>query len=180
MNKREEIIQLAISFIKKYSFQELSFGYLAEQLNITKAAIHYYFKNKTDLGIAICEHLEEMFKQQQLYFEQHSELSAYQSLEKRIAFLSDGEICPAVSLQSDLNKYDEALQKKVIELAEVEYHTYVQILARKMDLEQAQILAQAHLASIKGARIYNRTLAIPFEQTILERVKKEINEVERT
>lgn len=179
MNKKKEIIKLSISFIKKYSFQELSFSYLATQLDITKTAIHYYFKNKINLGIAICEHLEEKFKKQLLYFENHNELSSWLSIQERIEFLSEGEICPVVSLQSDFNKYDKELQKKVTELVEAEYQTYLQILSRKIKVEQAEILAQNHLASIKGARIYNRTLSVPFEQTVLERIKNEIVEVEK-
>jgi Transcriptional regulator len=178
MNKKEAIIDLSISFVKQYSFQELSFSYLAEQLSITKAAIHYYFKSKTDLGVAICETIGAHFQEQQAYFEAHPEQSAYLLIEQRLGFLAEDEICPVVSLQADVNKYDATLQAKVRELAQIDYETYARVLARHLSFTQAQELAQVHLASIKGARIYNRTLGIPFEQTVLTKVQQEIREVE--
>lgn len=179
MSKKNEIVQLALNYVKRYSFQDLSFSYLAEQLDITKAAIHYYFKNKTDLGVAICETLETTLRAQREDFETHQTRSAYEFFDERLAFITEKDICPIISLQADLNKYDQTLKNRLIELIEFEYQTYAQILARKVDTQQAKLLAQIHLASVKGALIYNRSLDVPFEQTILAKIKTEIDEVEK-
>jgi hypothetical protein len=49
-----------------------------------------------------------------------------------------------------------------------------------MPITSAEALAQIHLSSIKGAQIYNRTLNVPFSETILKKIKQEIGETENT
>jgi TetR/AcrR family transcriptional repressor of nem operon len=165
MTKKLEIIQLSVQFIKKASFKDLSYDYLAKQLAITKTAIHYYFKNKKDLGLAICNYLETGLQERFNYFMEHSDETAWEFIHRRHQSLSQDDICPIVSLQTDLNEYEEV---------------YREILARNMPITSAEALAQIHLSSIKGAQIYNRTLNVPFSETILKKIKQEIGETENT
>lgn len=180
MTKKLEIIQLSVQFIKKASFKDLSYDYLAKQLAITKTAIHYYFKNKKDLGLAICNYLETGLQERFNYFMEHSDETAWEFIHRRHQTLSQDDICPIVSLQTDLNEYEEEMQQAIIHLVAKEYQVYREILARNMPITSAEALAQIHLSSIKGAQIYNRTLNIPFSETILKKIKQEIGEAENT
>lgn len=177
MNKRAEIIELAIDFIKMYSFPELSYDYLAKKLDISKAAIHYYFKNKKDLGEAICERLEETLKRQLSVFLANPEKPAWEFIRERAMIINTSEICPVVSIQSDLNQYDEELQHKIIELVNLEYEVYVKILERNLDKDTSARYAQIHLSALKGAQLYSRTISKPFFKTVLEYVENDLREL---
>lgn len=47
------ILDLAETLIQTRGYSAFSYGDIAESLEITKAGIHYHFKSKTDLGIAV-------------------------------------------------------------------------------------------------------------------------------
>lgn len=49
----ERILDLAETLIQTRGYSAFSYGDIAESLEITKASIHYHFKSKTDLGIAV-------------------------------------------------------------------------------------------------------------------------------
>jgi len=179
LSKRTEIIRLAIEYIKMYSFPELSYDYIAKKLNISKAAIHYYFKNKKDLGIAVCDYFEENLRQQLSDFIENPEKSAWEFIHERTRNFNSDEICPIVSIQSDLNQYDEDLRLKIIELVNLEYDVYVKILSRKLDDKTSAKYAQIHLSALKGAQLYSRTISKPFFITVFNYIENEINELNK-
>ncbi len=50
---REEILKLAEKQLKAGGFAKLNFGTIAEELKMTRANLHYHFKNKESLAIEI-------------------------------------------------------------------------------------------------------------------------------
>jgi len=108
-----DFIQLSVQFIKKANFKDLSYDYLAKQLVITKTAIHYYFKNKKDLGLAICNYLETGLQERLNYFMEHSDETAWEFIHRRHQTLSQDDICSIVSLHMDLNEYEEEMQQTI-------------------------------------------------------------------
>ena len=52
-SKKEEITRYAIlRLIKQRSFSTFSYEDISKEMNMTKAAVHYHFEKKDDLGIA--------------------------------------------------------------------------------------------------------------------------------
>lgn len=175
VNKKEEIVKIAIDYIKQYNFVNLNYDYLAKKLGITTTAIHYYFKNKKDLGIEICNHLEQGLNKQLIQFQQDLEKEPWEFIEKRTSFLKDDEVCPIASLQSNINCYDSDMKQKVIELVELEYLVYVKILARKADLSVAEKYAKVHLSAIKGAQFFHRSVSFSDFKAILLFIKSDLH-----
>ena len=119
--------------------------------------------------MAICDYLETGLQEQSNYFMESSNETAWVFIQRRHQTLSQDDICPIVSLQTDLNEYEEEMKLALIHLVAKEYQVYREILARNMPITSAETLAQVYLSSIKGAQIYNRTLNVPFSETILKK-----------
>jgi AcrR family transcriptional regulator len=49
MNKKEEILTIALSHFSQNGYENTSLESIAQEINITKAAIYYHFKNKKEL-----------------------------------------------------------------------------------------------------------------------------------
>jgi TetR/AcrR family transcriptional repressor of nem operon len=172
MSKKNAIVKNSIDFLKKHSFKELSFELLAKEFNVSKTAIHYYFPKKIDLGIAICETLEEGLIQQLDVFKKEPDKASVEFIHERLSFLRDNEICPIITLQSEYNDFEKLLQDKVKELGNSEYSVYVDILARNINKKEAESIAQVHLSAIKGAQYYSRSLSLPFDYTVMKYIEK--------
>jgi TetR/AcrR family transcriptional repressor of nem operon len=61
-NTKEKIVELGRDFVQEIGYHAFKYQLIAQQLNIKNAAIHHYFPNKEDLGIAIIEKDIEDFK----------------------------------------------------------------------------------------------------------------------
>ncbi len=55
---REEILKIAEKQLKTGGFAKLNFGTIAEEFNMTRANLHYHFKNKESLAIEITKEYE--------------------------------------------------------------------------------------------------------------------------
>jgi len=49
MNKKEEILKVALNIFAKKGYENTSLEEIAKEVNITKPAIYYHFKNKSEL-----------------------------------------------------------------------------------------------------------------------------------
>lgn len=58
---RQAILSLAEQLIDQRGYNAFSYGDIATRLGIKNAAIHYYFKAKADLGVAVIERYRERF-----------------------------------------------------------------------------------------------------------------------
>ena len=52
---QEKIIALGRDFIQSFGYHAFNFRQIAEKLNVKNAAIHHYYRNKEDLGVAVIE-----------------------------------------------------------------------------------------------------------------------------
>jgi len=58
-NRKSQIIELTLKNIQEKGFTSFSYDYLAKELGVTKASIHYHFEKKEDLGLAVCERIQK-------------------------------------------------------------------------------------------------------------------------
>ncbi len=58
---RERILDAAQPLLQTRGFNGMSYADVATELGITKAALHYHFPTKTDLGLAVVERYAEDF-----------------------------------------------------------------------------------------------------------------------
>jgi TetR/AcrR family transcriptional repressor of nem operon len=162
VKKKEQIIQLAIQQVKKESFTHLTFEHLAQQLQITKTAIHYYFKTKNDLGIAMCAYLAAGLEAQYQDYVAEQINSPLAFLDKRLAFIGADEVCPITSFQSDFNEFAPELQQAIQKLATLEVDVFKRVITTKCGTKNADYNTQLFLSVVKGSLYYKRTVTPAF------------------
>lgn len=176
MDRKEQIISLAVDLIRRVGYGNFSYQDLSTALGITKASIHYHFPAKEDLGLAVCQSIGLGLAQAE------EGLSRAASFEERLALLSkgllgeirEGLICPVSSLQTSVNTLGPELQAAVRKLSEKEVSLWADTLAEG---QRAGVLAAdfdpslealAILAALKGAIQYGRVLGRRREEEILQ------------
>lgn len=174
MEKREQIVRLAVAFIKEESFTHLTFEHIAQQLAITKTAVHYYFRTKNDLGLAVCDQLITGLNQQYEEYQAQPLQRPLDFFKARAAFIDQQEICPITSLQSDIYEFSAELQKKIQELTETEYAVFRQVIAAKSGEEKADYYTQNYLSIVKGSFIYQRVAAADFRENALRFIEENL------
>lgn len=170
--KKEEIISYALRLIKIKSFSSFSYDDISKELKVTKAAVHYHFEKKEDLGFAICNFLKlnllEMFKQCENEIREHKG-HPWMFIERRICNIQSDEICPILSLQSDYENLSFKLQKEVEKISITEIEVVQKLVKEyKPDFKQPEAVTSA-LMSVKGALQYRRILG---EKIFIETIKE--------
>ncbi|OLQ38378.1 hypothetical protein ATX28_09185 [Oenococcus oeni] len=176
MSKKQQILMLSLSFIKKESFSHLSFEYLAEQLDVTKTAIHYYFKAKDDLGIYICDFLMKELKDQYKEYERKNNINPFIFFNHRLSVIGDNEVCPITSLQTEINEYSDTLKEKVLQLAKLEYDIYKRVISGKVGKEKGAYYTQVYVSLLKGSLFYQRTVCKKFKPTALAYLNENLSQ----
>lgn len=160
-SKREEITEYALRLIKHKSFSTFSYENISKEMKMTKAAVHYHFEKKDDLGLAICEKLQEgLIRSFELC---HNDINNHMGhpwsfIESRINTISSDEICPIVSLQSDYENLSINLREKIEQLSMNEIELLKRLVKDYNQGFKADEVVISTLMSIKGALQYRRIL----------------------
>jgi TetR/AcrR family transcriptional repressor of nem operon len=96
-NTKKEILGIAEELLQQRGFQGFSYHHIAAERGIRKAAVHYHFPSKVDLGVALIERYREGFRWwSERMREQHRDpLTALeQFLELESRYRRDGKVCP--------------------------------------------------------------------------------------
>ena len=90
MNRRDEIIKVALRIASERGYEWLSFQKVADEVGIAKSSVYHYFRKKEDLGIAVMEIvLEEIRRKERLiltYKTEKERLEAFNSQPERVAW----------------------------------------------------------------------------------------------
>jgi TetR/AcrR family transcriptional repressor of nem operon len=114
MSTRQNIIDLAEQFIRSNGYNAFSYGDIAGVLNIRKAAIHYHFPSKTDLGIAVVEReIEKLVNSRAAWMGSPANQQLKKLVETFYAGSRKGWICLNGSLTPDYLTLQPSLQEKV-------------------------------------------------------------------
>jgi AcrR family transcriptional regulator len=118
---REQILKVGSHLVQTRGFSAMSFGQIAEALDVKPPAIHYHFPGKTDLGLALIERYRARYRRWMDEAEDQG-LSPLDSLEGyvRIAtrFRDDGKVCPVGILTAELQALPPELVPAVRAMAD--------------------------------------------------------------
>ncbi len=114
---RSKILDAAEELLQESGFSNFSYQDIATDLGIKKAAIHYHFPAKADLGVALVRRYHERFQ----HFVRDSKdkgLSARKGIEAyfgiAINYLRYGaKVCPLGVLEAEFHAIPEAMQKEI-------------------------------------------------------------------
>ena len=169
---KSDIAMFALKLVSQKTFSAFSYDDVAREFHMTKAAVHYHFKSKEDLGIAICGAFRDMLLESRA-----QELEAARNgrhpwhfLESMFTALPDGAICPIVSLQADFDNLPERMRQALTEVTKIELE-HLRLLTQayndKVDYEDVVPL----LLSLKGALQYRRVMGEKFFQKTVKTIK---------
>ncbi|HSF38924.1 MAG TPA: TetR/AcrR family transcriptional regulator [Thermoanaerobaculia bacterium] len=114
---KREILDAAESMLQERGFNGFSYHHIAERLGVKNAAVHYHFRSKNDLGVAVIERYRRRFQR----WAEKLEADGADSWVKLEAFfgiyldlLKNGNrICPSGTLQAEFHTIPETLQESV-------------------------------------------------------------------
>ena len=112
---KREILDLAAALLQERGFNAFSYQHIAQALGIKSAAVHYHFRSKADLGVAIIERYRRRFARWAERLETTNpapweRLRAFFDI-YRTYLLANGKICPAGSLHADYNAIPEPVRE---------------------------------------------------------------------
>ncbi len=118
MSTRETIVHLGDQLIRDKGFNAFSFYDIAKELKIKNASIHYHFRTKTDLAIAVLKEQSEnlhAIMEATANRSPEEKLNGFVSIYTRIQ--SEGRVCIVGSLATDLHSVDTKIAKELKLLA---------------------------------------------------------------
>lgn len=160
-SKKDDIVSLAMRLIKTKGFLSLSYDDISKNLGITKAAVHYYFEKKEDLGVAVCEKLQaSLLKSYEYSLEQitHHQGEPWCFIKNRVDKILQDEICPISSLQSDYEDLPESMKTILEEISKNEIELWASLVRQHSPNLNNDDIARTILLSVKGALQYRRVL----------------------
>ena len=111
---KREILDTAEAMLQERGFNAFSYQHIAEQLGVKNAAIHYHFRSKADLGVAVIERYRRRFARwaERLDVE---ESDPWRKLEAYFQIYLDfkmrgGKICPSGILQAEYHSIPEEMR----------------------------------------------------------------------
>lgn len=148
---------------------------MAQQLAVSKTAIHYHFKTKNDLGLAVCDYLMHNLTEEFHSYQAKGVSEPMQFLRQRIGQIAADEICPITSLQSDFFEFSTELQAQISELTNLETDIFTQVIAEKYGAKQADYYTGIFLSLMKGSLFYQRTIPGDFLERALHFMTENLN-----
>ena len=116
---KEEILRIGKQLIQFYGYNAFSYADISRELNVKNAAVHYHFRGKEDLLMALIQNYIDNYQvlAQQL---KTAPLKAVAKLDKfieRYTLLCETDsICIIGSIASDYNTLPDSVKEKVTEL----------------------------------------------------------------
>ncbi|HEX9944391.1 MAG TPA: TetR/AcrR family transcriptional regulator [Thermoanaerobaculia bacterium] len=111
---RREILDAAEAMLQERGFNAFSYHHIAEQLGVKNAAIHYHFRSKGDLGVAVIERYRRRFARwaERLDAEEADPWRKLQAFfEIYLDFkMRGGRICPSGILQAEYHSIPEEMR----------------------------------------------------------------------
>jgi TetR/AcrR family transcriptional repressor of nem operon len=111
---KREILDAAEAMLQERGFNAFSYHHIAERLGVKNAAIHYHFRSKADLGVAVIERYRRRFARwaEKLGAEEGDpwrKLEAF--FEIYLDFQARGDkICPSGILQAEYQSIPEEMR----------------------------------------------------------------------
>lgn len=182
---KEEILRIGKQFIQFYGYNAFSYADIARELNIKNAAVHYHFRGKEDLLMAL---IEKNIENYQLLAKQleNSKMSAVGKLDKFIEpytlLCNTDSICIIGSVASDYNTLPESVKERISSLIELVMGLVEQTLLegkKKGELQfsetartQAMLIMTNLAAGVQLARISGKKDYDTIRKALIRQLKK--------
>lgn len=171
---KANIVNFACALVGRKSFSSFSYDDIAREFAMTKASVHYHFRSKEDLGVAICDSLRE-----QLLALREEELAEvergrhpWKYVKARFKAVDEGCICPISSLQADCENLPGRVREALAGVSEVEIENVI-MLARAYDADVDKKTVVGLFLCLKGALQYRRVMGEKFFRKMMQHVKEE-------
>lgn len=163
----EQILDLAREKIQQRGYNAVSYGDLADELDLTTAAIHYHFPSKSDLGQAVVARYRRGHAERRAAIRERTDalrehLQEYASLYTEI--LNEGGLCLCGVLSSDDSTLPEAMREEVRQFFAEQEDWLTETIkdgapegTGLQGCESPRQAAKVFLAAIEGAMFTTRT-----------------------
>jgi len=113
---KREILDTAEAMLQERGFNAFSYQHIAERLGVKNAAVHYHFRSKADLGVAVIERYRRRFHRWAERLNSEGPHDPWGRLEAYFqiyfAFLHSGNrICPSGVLQAEFESIPEEMRE---------------------------------------------------------------------
>lgn len=170
-SKRDEIIDFAMVLIRKKGFSAFSYDDISKELKITKAAVHYHFEKKEDLGIAICDALQQGLVKCYEKSLLDNDFHPWNFIESRITRIESSAICPISSLQSDYDSLPDSMKEKLKMISKSEFDLFLSLIKKYVPDFNDETSAITAITSVKGLLQYRRIMGEEFYLNTIKHIK---------
>jgi TetR/AcrR family transcriptional repressor of nem operon len=140
LHTRLAILKRAEHYLQRAGYASFSFRTIAADLGIKSASVHYYFKSKEDLGVALLTTYRDKF--QSWADTRGAAHSAKSDLTEWFKYWSgltqQGDICPGGAFSAELTALPRRVRLALSELQEAERRWLVSTLTRGRKGKQLQ------------------------------------------
>ncbi|MDA7949193.1 MAG: TetR/AcrR family transcriptional regulator [Hyphomicrobiaceae bacterium] len=158
----EQLLDTAESAIRLRGYHAVSFRELADDLGIKSASVHYYFRQKEDLGLALVERYKDRFFKTLEPREAQADgllarVEAFCSV-YRDALVGSDRICLCGMLGAESAGLPPALAASVADFFESNVKWLTDTLSEVMTEAEAQCKAVRMVATLQGAMMLASSL----------------------
>ncbi|MEM7124126.1 MAG: TetR/AcrR family transcriptional regulator [Pseudomonadota bacterium] len=153
----ETLLDAAESDIRLRGYHAVSFRELADEIGIKSSSVHYYFRQKEDLGLALVERYRERFFSALEKLTSRAEtpeerLGAFVALYRQ-ALVGSDRICLCVMLGVESRGLPSALAKAVAAFFEANIGWLVNAMPASMPADERQSRAIHIVGTLQGAML---------------------------
>ena len=161
----DRILDLAEQLVQTRGFHGFSYADIADELGITRAALHYHFRGKTELGAALADRYHRRFAAR--LDEIDSTTSSYAT---RLAQYADiyrnvfaqGRMCLCGMMAAEFETLDEPMRQSLLAFFDTNYRWLSDVLTAGRTAGEIQFsgdpreLAELVVSTLEGAMLLNR------------------------
>lgn len=155
---QEKILDLAECLTQERGFSGFSYLDLADRIGIKAASIHYYFKGKDDLAVALVERTREMHSKG---FEQMD--ANIKAAEKRLkavveffqGYVQCGKFCLCGMMAAELHSLNPAV-RKLVDSYFLEFQNWLAKQFKEMGHKDTKLQAIRFLSALEGSLLLAR------------------------
>lgn len=128
---RERLVELGLQYVMRRGYHAFSFQFLADDLGIRTAAVHYHFRTKTELVVAVLHRYGEKFDAWRAgvaALPPTGQLQAYFDVGR--AVVADGRVCALAMIMNELDTLPDEVRDAVVEVQTRMLGFYTDCLAR--------------------------------------------------
>ena len=152
---QDRIMDVAESSMRLRGYHAVSFRDIAEELGIKSASVHYYFRQKEDLGLALVERYSERFFAALEKRAEKSETSqqclAAFCKTYRLALTTSGKICLCGLLGAESCGLPERLKSSVADFFDANINWVTGALPSSLPARKRRAKAAQIVATLQGA-----------------------------